>query len=242
MSDEEHHREENAKCSLFGVVTFLVGLVSGTFSAVICKIAYETRSIGLDGEEKAFSKPILMLFLMFAAMTPALLFWKIQQLQLPDDKKDKLDFGSLAILVIPSVCDLLCTLLLLIAQVYITASLWQMMRGSIIIITALLKRFALGHRLRKHMWLGVGIITIAMVLAAFSSLIGSADVTNESKDPRIGIFLVLIGCLAQGVQCEPLRSCHRWNHFICSYFVDVFEEKVMADNNTPPLVSFILHF
>lgn len=38
-----------------------------------------------------------------------------------------------------------------VAQLYITASMWQMMRGSIIIITALLKRGVLGHKLKKHM-------------------------------------------------------------------------------------------
>lgn len=205
MGDQGGHKhEENAKCSPFGVTTFILGLVSGTFSAVTCKIAYDTTSIGLDGQEKAFSKPILMLLLMFAAMMPALGFWKIQQSYLPDQEKDKLEPGSLAILVIPSVCDLLCTLLLLVAQLYITASLWQMMRGSIIIITALLKRFALGHRLKTHMWIGVGIITVAMILVASTSFFGSADQSNagKSKDPRIGILLVLVGCLAQGVQCK----------------------------------------
>jgi drug/metabolite transporter (DMT)-like permease len=202
--DHDNKHEENAKCSPFGVTTFVLGLVSGTFSAVTCKIAYDTTSVGIDGHEKAFSKPILMLLLMFAAMTPALAFWKIQQSQIPEHERDKLEPGSLTILVIPSVCDLLCTLLLLVAQLYITASLWQMMRGSIIIITALLKRFALGHRLKTHMWIGVGVITIAMILVASTSFFGNADQSSagSSKDPRVGILLVLVGCLAQGVQCK----------------------------------------
>jgi drug/metabolite transporter (DMT)-like permease len=201
-------REENARCNPFGVMTFLMGLVSGTFSAVICKIAYDTKSVGIDDVEKDFSKPIFMVLLMFAAMTPALLFWKIQQYLLPENQRDKLEPGSLLILIIPCVCDLLCTMLLLVAQVYITASLWQMMRGSIIVITALLKRFALGHNLRKHMWVGIGVITIAMLLAASTTLFGTADVSEaaKSKDPRIGIALVLVGCLAQGVQCTSFSQ------------------------------------
>ncbi len=200
----DDHMEEKATCSTGGFVTFTLGLISGTFSALSCKIAYDTKSIGLDGHEKMFAKPIMMLLLMFAGMVPAIFFWLFQQFQLPPEKRDQISYRTMAVLIVPSLCDLLCTLLLLVAQLYITASLWQMMRGSIIVITALLKRFALSHRLKKHMWLGVGIITVAMVLVACTSLFGSADTTSSasSKDPKMGILLVLVGCIAQGVQCK----------------------------------------
>jgi drug/metabolite transporter (DMT)-like permease len=196
------HNEENKSCTNAGMITFILGLVSGTFSALLCKMAYDTKSVGIDGTEKTFAKPIMMLTLMFAGMSPALLFWYIQQRTLPPEKRDVIPFKTIAILVIPSLCDLFCTLLLLVAQLYITASLWQMMRGSIIIITALLKRYALGHRLKMHMWLGVAFITFAMLLVAATSFFGPNADVGSSKDPRIGIVLVLVGCIAQGVQCK----------------------------------------
>jgi len=212
------HREETNTCSDKGIATFVVGLVSGTFSALICKMAYDTSSVGLDGTTKLFAKPIMMLFLMFAAMVPAIFFWLIKQFFAKENERETVTYKTMAILIVPCLCDLLCTLLLLIAQLYITASLWQMMRGSIIIITALLKKFALGHRLKRHMWLGVSVITLAMLLVASTSFFEPSTDSNPSgKDPRIGILLVLIGCLAQGVQY-------------------VFEEKVMAVDNAPPLV------
>ena len=68
------------------------------------------------------------------------------------------------------------------------------------------------------MWLGVTVITFAMLLVASTSFFNKADESESgSKDPRIGVVLVLLGCLAQGVQY-------------------VFEEKVMAVDNAPPLV------
>lgn len=158
------------------------------------------------------------------------------------EERESIDRQTLLMLIIPSFCDLLCTALLLIAQLYITASLWQMMRGSIIIITALLKRFILQKRLRRYMWAGVGIITIAMCLVASTSFI-TAHEGETSKDPRIGnthilhisamyfllttcglrfrlppgVLLVIVGCIAQGIQY-------------------VFEERVMAVEGAPPLV------
>lgn len=87
--------------------------------------------------------------------------------------------------------------------------MWQMMRGSIIIITALLKRNVLGHKLKMHMWLGIAVITIAMMMVASTSFFGGGgDASASSKDPRIGVLLVLVGCIAQGVQCKSsLEAC-----------------------------------
>mmetsp|Transcript_1402 Transcript_1402/g.2285 ORF Transcript_1402/g.2285 Transcript_1402/m.2285 type:complete len:482 (-) Transcript_1402:241-1686(-) len=219
--ENEYEGEEKMGCSTAGVITFVLGLIAGTFSALLCKMAYDTSSEGLDGVLKAFSKPIMMLTLMFLGMVPAIFFWWIQQSCLPESQRDVVTYKTMGVLIIPSICDLLCTLLLLVAQLYITASLWQMMRGSIIIITALLKRYALNHRLKLHMWFGVAVITLAMLLVASTSFFAPKDDSGSSstgsKDPRVGILLVLLGCLAQGVQY-------------------VFEEKVMSVDNAPPLV------
>lgn len=208
--------EEPSGCTREGTITFVLGLIFGTFSAVITKTAYEITAVGIDGQEKEFSKPIMMLLLMFVGMVPAGLIWVGQQLRKRPEERESIDRQTLLMLIIPSFCDLLCTALLLIAQLYITASLWQMMRGSIIIITALLKRFILQKRLRRYMWAGVGIITIAMCLVASTSFI-TAHEGETSKDPRIGVLLVIVGCIAQGVQY-------------------VFEERVMAVEGAPPLV------
>lgn len=142
----------------------------------------------------------------FAAMVPALFFWMAQQATLDKEDRDVLSAKTLTVLIIPSVCDLLCTLLLLVAQLYITASMWQMLRGSVIVITALLKKFVLGHKLRTHMWAGILSICLAMVLVASTSFFGphteSVEGVTTAKDPRLGVLLVILGCLAQGVQCK----------------------------------------
>lgn len=202
----------------------LIGLIAGTFSALFCKSAYETGVEMEDGSIKSFGKPIMMLLLMFSGMIPAIFFWLLQQAFIDPKDRDRITVSNMIVLIIPCVCDLLCTLLLLVAQLYITASMWQMLRGTVICITAVLKRVVLNHRLRNHMWVGVGIITAAMVVVASVPFIvpvnngGTAEENAASTaDAELGIMLVLLGCLAQGVQY-------------------VFEEKVMAVDNIPPLV------
>ena len=112
-----------------------------------------------DGSIKNFAKPIMMLLLMFSGMVPAIFFWLLQQAFTDPKDREHITWNNVVVLIIPCVCDLLCTLLLLVAQLYITASMWQMLRGTVICITAVLKRVVLNHRLRNHMWVGVGIIT-----------------------------------------------------------------------------------
>ena len=106
-----------------------------------------------------------------------------------------------------------------------------MLRGSVIVITALLKRFVLGHVLRVHMWSGIAVIATAMVVVASVSLFEASDddstssssstTTVTSSDAKLGVILVLTGCLAQGVQY-------------------VFEEKVMATDPDDP--GYIYYF
>ena len=151
-------------------------------------------------------------------MAPAGLLYLLQQAFIRKEDRETVSTNTLVILIVPSLCDLLCTLLLLVAQLYITASLWQMMRGSVIIITAILKRFVLQSKLKWYMWVGVGVITSAMILVGSTSFLdaNSGEQNDTGRDPRIGVLLVVIGCLAQGVQY-------------------VFEEKVLSVG-APPLV------
>lgn len=53
-------------------------------------------------------------------------------------------------------------------------------------------------------------IFVAMVLVASTTFFAPAapETTGSSagKDPRVGVVLVILGCMAQGVQCEYLTS------------------------------------
>ena len=132
------------------------------------------------------------------------------------------------LLVIPSAFDLLGTALSSIGLLFTTVSVYQLLRCSVIIVTAILKTTILGHKLTRYMWIGIGINTAAMILVALTSWIDpaaaagdatldSSQVELEHRDPVMGILFILLSCIVQGSQY-------------------VFEEKVMAVDNAPPLV------
>jgi len=117
--DHEDDGVERTTCSSAGATVFAFGLVAGTFSALVCKMAYETESTGLDGHPKFFAKPIMMLLLMFFGMAPAYLIWMVQQYLREPKDREVVPMRTMVVLIIPCLCDLFCTLLLLVAQLYV---------------------------------------------------------------------------------------------------------------------------
>lgn len=74
-AEEEHEHVESAECTSSGFITFVIGLISGTFSALSCKFAYDTASTGIDGTEKVFTKPVCSFpFIFSIVVTDCLLF------------------------------------------------------------------------------------------------------------------------------------------------------------------------
>jgi len=136
------------------------------------------------------------------------------------------------LLIIPAIFDLVGTALGKMGLMFVTVSLYQLVRCSVIIIVALLKVFVLKHKLSSYMWAGVFINLAAMCVISSTSFfpstpVGGANVTapaggegghgTENKDPRIGILFILASCAVQGAQY-------------------VFEEQVMEADGAHPLV------
>lgn len=79
---------------------------------------------------------------------------------------------------VPSLFDLIGTALAMVGLFYITVSAYQLIRCTVIIITALLKAFVYHDHLSRHMWLGVGINTLAMVLVSSTTFFDTENATG----------------------------------------------------------------
>lgn len=244
-------------------IVFTLGVIMGTGSTITIKVIYGLEAIGLSGHLQKFEKPLTTTWIMFLAMMLALpAFWIKRYYQLyrrnnainklynnnhnnntvyTSLKSNGINFSSIDelypveedvawktyfLLVIPSAFDLLGTALSSIGLLFTTVSVYQLLRCSVIIVTALLKTTVLGHKLTRYMWVGIMVNTVAMIMVAMTSWIdpstasgeaATGTVESESRDPLVGIIFILLSCIVQGSQY-------------------VFEEKVMAVDNAPPLV------
>ena len=122
--------------------------------------------------------------------------------------------------ILPAIFDLVGTALAKVGLMYTSVSVYQLIRSSVIVFCAIFNIFLLKKTIRAYMWLGIFAITVAMVLISASSIMftdGPKAETTAHNNPTFGILILLASCLVASLQY-------------------VFEEKVMSDMQTPPLV------
>lgn len=185
-------------------------LITGTFSIVISKVMYEMKSRG-----KKFEKPWFQTDLMFAGMILCLgYYWlkkhlqstrfcnKYETLEKSNAKPAKefhLTIRQFLKILPPAICDLVSTGMMMIGLLFIPASVFQLMRGSIILFTAIIARIFLKRPLFPFHWVALLIVTIALVVVGVASISdGQSD--SSTNNQVLGMFLVVLAQLIQGAQ------------------------------------------
>ncbi|GAB9464568.1 Drug transporter [Globisporangium polare] len=216
-------------CGTKEAIVFTLGLISGTGTTLTGKILYGIDSVGLDGEVKKFEKPIFQTWLMFFAMVFALpiqwgYHWHVERKWRATARNGmkyryKIPRKMYFLLALPAAFDLLATFLANLGLLYVTVSVFQLMKCTVIIFVALLKVFVLKDRLRGYMWIGIGFNTLAVLMVGATSFADTDEqVNNKDAHPGFGIIMIVLSC---GVQA----------------FQYVFEEKLMDEGDSaPPLV------
>jgi drug/metabolite transporter (DMT)-like permease len=73
----------------------------------------------------------------------------------------------------------------------IPASVYQMMRGNIVIVTSLMSIIFLKRRYFRHHWTGISSILIGVILVAMKGIFEKKDANTETTNP-IGIVMVIV--------------------------------------------------
>lgn len=126
----------------------------------------------------------------------------------------------LFLLTIPACCDLLGTTLAGIGLLYLNASIFQMLRGSIILFVSIMSRIFLKRRIPTYRALGVVVVVIGLSLVGLSSYLDSHNSTSTTVTPlqvMIGIALVLAGQVFNATQM-------------------IIEEYLLKNHDVPPIL------
>lgn len=126
-------------------------------------------------------------------------------------------WGLFRISSIPALCDLCASIFQNIAFLYLKPSIWQMMRGSILLFTAF---FAIAYRHKKLFlvdWIGVITTIIGITIVGISSIFNGSDASANLQDVSVkmqclAMFLIIV---AQGLQA----------------FQTIIEEELLHDVN-----------
>jgi len=105
------------------------------------------------------------------------------------------------IFLLPASLDLLGTTIAGVGLIYTYASVWQMLRGSIVIFTALLSKFFLGRKLQIYQYVGLLLTVIGLIFVGVAATLTSEeDSTKSSGDMIFGILLIVVGQFCSAVQ------------------------------------------
>jgi len=77
-------------------------------------------------------------------------------------------------LALPATCDVCGSTLMFVALTMVAPSVYQMMRGLIVVITALLSIIFLGRKQYRHHWTGVVLIITGVFIVGYVSVVGSS--------------------------------------------------------------------
>jgi drug/metabolite transporter (DMT)-like permease len=97
-------------------------------------------------------------------------------------------------LAIPAAFDIVGSSLMNVALTLIPASIYQMLRGMIIIVTSVMSIIFLNRKLFRHHWTSMAVIFTGVAMVGIAAILASK---SEPVNP-LGILLLLISQLFSG--------------------------------------------
>jgi drug/metabolite transporter (DMT)-like permease len=196
------------------MLVFMV--ISGTFNTVFTKLqnSYYEKILGVP-----FNHPWVQTIQMFIGEFYCAIAWLfVRQRFMKEEEVERIkkindtEEGAIVepekpetkpwLFMISCSCDIIGTTLLNFALLNMSGSVFQMLRGGIIIFTCGFMIIFLGKKPKNYQWLGVGIVFTGIFLVGLATMIDSANhaAGDADKTTVIGIVFLLISLVFQGFQ------------------------------------------
>eukprot|EP00727_Mastigamoeba_balamuthi_P006025 m51a1_g2041 putative solute carrier family 35 member f6 (427) ;mRNA; r:1358163-1359939 len=204
-----------------GIITLKSGLMelamlmTGVVDTILVKASDNSYSVGWGGIEHKFEHPYSQTFFMFIA--ESLCMWAFLGTRLwrkwtHQEVKPMKFFEILPpYLAITATLDLLGTSISSIGLMWCKASVWQMLRGSLIIFSCIVSRILLKRKTPMYKWVAVAITIAGLILVGLSSVFTteSAALASGSSEEEagqeawktfLGIVLVIVAMALNGTE------------------------------------------
>mmetsp|Transcript_38403 Transcript_38403/g.74483 ORF Transcript_38403/g.74483 Transcript_38403/m.74483 type:complete len:532 (+) Transcript_38403:184-1779(+) len=200
------------------VVTSVLMVITGSINTISTKLADITASKNIEGDTKDFNHPFFQAACMFFGELCCLIVFKLSQLRRsrpPPAERGRLQYVEITseeheeltpshnwspvIFLLPACCDLTATSLMYIGLGWTYASIFQMLRGSVMIFTGIFSIIFLGRKLGKHQWIGMVVVMAGLALVGVSSVLAPSG-GEGAPNPLGGIIVIIIAQLVQATQ------------------------------------------
>ena len=190
-------------------------LITGTCNTVFLKLQNGEEYYNSDkGKNMSYNHPFFQTFTMFIGEIICLLMYAIiyyketkkhgdimQSPALIDAKKKGLKTDiNVFILAIPACFDIIASTLMFVALTMIAASIYQMMRGLLVFVAAMMSVIFLKRRFYRHHWTALAFVVGGVAIVGASPVLYPDDDSGntDSSNAIFGILLVVAAQLFAG--------------------------------------------
>ena len=209
--------------STFAIVLALGMLITGSINTISTKLAdiqnVTGTSSAFGGRQHTFNHPFFQAVLMFLGESLCLFtFWgkrawcdknKNKSSQQPllsssgthASTKDESQNWSPVIFLLPACCDMTGTSLMYVGLNLTHASVFQMLRGSVILFTGIFSVVFLGRKLYAFHWIGMSSVLFGTMIVGVASVI-YPDTSNaaSASNPLLGDIIIVLAQIVTAVQ------------------------------------------
>lgn len=184
----------------------------GTACSLLAKLIYSVRAPDLYGDVSRYEKPWFQVLAMFVGMSLCIFLdlptrrRRAPAERAPAERAPLLPPAapdppaqSVWIISIPTLFDLFATACGTTGLLYTNVSVYQMLRGAMLVWTALLSILFLGRRLTLLNYLGLGLCVAGIALVGMAN-VWAEDSPRSQSDTLFGIVIILAGQVLQAAQ------------------------------------------
>lgn len=210
--------------SSYQLVLAIGMVITGSINTLSVKWADNLQAKGSDGQSRPFDHPFFQSLTMFFGEFLCLLFFKLayryhvkRQYPIEDSPivKGNQQFNPFLFFV-PAMFDMVATTLMYIGLTMTFASSFQMLRGAVIIFTAIFSKMFVHRQVSVRHWLGIFTIIIGLATVGISDLLSTDSNSKSANQIILGDSLILFAQIITAAQM-------------------VYEEKYVVSNDIPPL-------
>jgi len=181
-------------------IIFAAGmLAAGTINTISSKLQDEIKVVGLPGTpEKEFAHPAVQTLTMFMGESLCMFAFIILERKRRQriaagtayGKDFKQNVGQFPVwtFALPAMCDMTGSTLMYVGLLLTYPSVYQMLRGMIVVFTGVFSFFFLKKQLRAYHWCGMLLIVIGTFMVGLSSVLHQKD---HAPNPLLGNILVV---------------------------------------------------
>jgi drug/metabolite transporter (DMT)-like permease len=207
-------------------------LIIGTVNTIVSKLQ---DKVCIDNCESTspvyFEQPLIQTLNMFIGESLCLIVWYFGKSRVIDQEEQEPFNGIILkkprywMLLFPTLCDLISSTCMNFALILVAPSIFQTLRGSLIIFTAIISMIFLRKRYTIYQSISLFIIFAGISVVGISNIINSNGNGNDNDNVKedntanlIGICIILLAQIFTATQY-------------------VIEEKIMQDKRISPLLA-----